>query len=195
MVGRVEPGLADVAEPTPVGLEGDRVLAKGFGRVFDRHRLVPHPDGDPFVGEAALPVEPPVAEADRASGVEHARGPQAEQPVEVGRVAARSWAGIVHPWAERARPEGQALGAGPAPIYLAGAALSTADLVRPRGLPTRAYHFMKRCETLPSPSEGRGAGWGLLGQGVRTATSQNVTPHLTTPPPMRSTDAGRNLPA
>ncbi len=64
VAGRVKPGLIDVAELTPVGLEGERVLGEGLGRLLDRHRLVPPPHGDPLAGRS--PSLPPLTVAARA---------------------------------------------------------------------------------------------------------------------------------
>ena len=119
VVGREEPGLADLAEPTPVGLEGNRVLGQGLGRVRDRHRPVPHPDGDPRAGEAALPVEPAVAEADRAGGFEIALQKELASMVMPGDAVLDCGANVgAHacPLARRVGPDGLVIAVEPVPF-------------------------------------------------------------------------------
>jgi len=82
-------GIGDLAQAAPVRLERDPVLDERLRPGLDGQRLPGHPDRGPFPGEAPFPVQPPMPEAHRAVRVEHPRGPQPEEAVEVGRRAPR----------------------------------------------------------------------------------------------------------
>src|SRR4051794_24923793 len=73
----------------PVRLECDPVLDERLRPGLDGQRLAGHPDGRAFAGESPFSVQPPMPEADGTVGVEHPRGPQAEEPVELGWRAPR----------------------------------------------------------------------------------------------------------
>ena len=104
-----ELGLRHVTDLPVIRRERHAILGQRLGRVLNRQCLPSHPDGGPLPSEAALPVQPPVPKPDGAASIEHARGPETEEPVEVGRITP----GTLHPaedggWA--AAPSGEIFG-------------------------------------------------------------------------------------
>jgi hypothetical protein len=87
VTGRVEPGLADLPEVAAIRLGGHTVPGHHLARVLDGQLLIPDPDRGLLAREAALSVQPPVAEADAPVAVDAPCGPEAEEAVEGGRVA------------------------------------------------------------------------------------------------------------
>jgi hypothetical protein len=79
-----EPGLGHLADTAAIGLESHPVLRQSCGLVFDRQCVSRHPDGRALTGKTPFPIESPMPEAYRAGSGEHARGPQAEEPIEGG---------------------------------------------------------------------------------------------------------------
>lgn len=93
VAGREEAWVGDLAQPPPIRLDRHAVLGQRLGRVLDGERLVPHPDRRSCSSEPPLPIEAPMAKAHAAVRIEHAGGPEAEQPIEIGRIAP----GALHP--------------------------------------------------------------------------------------------------